>query len=109
MKKYKLANMHRGWFIGDFDPSIKKTKEFEVGILIHKKGEIWQEHYHKVATEYNVLIEGSMIMNGINIDVGDIFIIEPNEPSAPIFLEDCKVLCVKTPSVIGDKYAIIRE
>jgi quercetin dioxygenase-like cupin family protein len=104
-----MSDMLRGWFIGDFEPSVFRTKQFEVGVLTHRKGEKWSEHYHKVATEINVLLEGSMSVNGIHISVGDVFVIEPNESSAPVFHEDCKVLCVKTPSVIGDKYATIRE
>ena len=109
MKIHKLSSMIRGWFIGNFEPCVFKTKEFEVGVLTHKKGEYWAEHYHKISTEINILLSGSMTINGLNICVGDIFVIEPNEYAAPIFLEDCKVLCVKTPSVIGDKYATIRE
>lgn len=105
----KLSNMFRGWFIGDFEPSVLRTKDFEVGVLSHKKGEFWPEHHHKICTEINVLLEGNMTINGIHIRVGDIFVIYPNESSAPVFLEDCKVLCVKTPSVIGDKYETIRE
>lgn len=109
MKIHKLSDMFRGWFIGDFEPSVFRTKEFEVGVLTHKKGEHWTEHYHKIATEINVLLEGSMTINGIHIRVGDVFVIEPQESSAPVFLEDCKVLCVKTPSVIGDKYETVCE
>jgi quercetin dioxygenase-like cupin family protein len=109
MKIFKLGDMHRGWFIGDFQPSVFRTKDFEVGVLTHKKGEYWAEHYHKIATEINVLLEGSMSVNGIHISVGDVFVFEPNESSAPMFHEDCKVLCVKTPSVIGDKYETVRE
>ena len=105
----KLNNMIRGWFIGDFEPCVYRTREFEVGVLTHRKNEQWDEHYHKIANEINVLIEGKMIINGVHIEAGDIFIIKPNESSAPVFLEDCKIVCVKTPSVIGDKYAIIRE
>ena len=56
MKTQKIDNMWRGWFIGDFEPSVLKTKEFEVGLLTHKKGEVWPEHYHIIASEYNVLI-----------------------------------------------------
>lgn len=109
MKILKLSDMHRGWFVGDFEPSVLKTKAFEVGVLTHKKNEVWAEHFHAIATEYNVLLDGKMMINGIHIEPGDIFIIEPNESSAPVFFEDCRVLCVKTPSVIGDKYATIRE
>jgi hypothetical protein len=40
------------------------------------------------------------------IEEGDIFILSPYEIADPIFLEDCEVLIVKTPSVPGDKYEI---
>lgn len=99
----------RGWFIGNFNPSVLKTDQFEVGLLTHKKGEHWAEHYHKIATEYNVLVEGSMSVNGIHIRKGDVFVIQPNESSCPVFHEDCIVLCVKNPSIIGDKYEVVRE
>jgi quercetin dioxygenase-like cupin family protein len=107
MKKAKLSDMWRGWFIGDFEPSVLKTSDFEVGVLTHKKDEVWPEHYHKVATEYNVLLEGSMTIQGELIEPGDIFIFEPNEVADPKFHEDCTVLCVKTPSVKGDKYEVL--
>jgi len=106
MLKEKLSNMTRGWFIGNFEPSLLKTKDFEVGILTHKKGEEWPKHYHKIATEYTVLISGSMTICGELIEPGTIFILEPDEIADPIFHEDCTVVVVKTPSVIGDKYVI---
>ena len=34
-----LKNMFRGWFVGNFEPSIYKTDQFEVGVLFHPKGE----------------------------------------------------------------------
>ena len=98
--------MTRGWFIGDFEPSLLKTKDFEVGILTHKKGEEWPKHYHKIATEYTVLISGSMTICGELIETGTIFILEPNEIADPVFHEDCTVVVVKTPSVVGDKYVV---
>ena len=99
--------MHRGWFIGHFEPSVLKTEQFEVGILTHKKDEVWPAHYHKIATEYNVLISGSMTICGETIGPGTIFILQPNEIANPIFNEDCIVVCVKTPSVKGDKYEVL--
>lgn len=109
MRISKLSDMHRGWFVGDFVPSVLRTKDFEVGVLTHKRGECWPEHYHKISTEINVLLSGSMTLNGIHISAGDIFVVEPCESARPVFLDDCTVLCVKTPSVIGDKYETIRE
>lgn len=99
-----ISNFTRGWFIGNFNPSVLKTPEFEVGVITHKQGENWGEHYHKIAAEYNVLLKGKLTINGTLLEEGNIFIIEPNESALPVFLEDCTVLCVKVPSVIGDKY-----
>jgi len=104
MKTHNIKDFYRGWFIGNFDPSLIKTENFEVGLLTHKKGEVWPKHYHAIATEYNLLVSGSMIIKETRIEPGDIFILEPYEIADPEFLEDCTVLCVKVPSIPGDKY-----
>lgn len=101
-----LSNMFRGWFVGNFSPSIYRTDQFEVGILFHPKGEKWPKHYHKEAVEINVLISGSMILNGKHLCSGNIFLIEKNEIAEPEFLEDCTIVCVKSPSIPGDKYEV---
>lgn len=107
MQKQNLNEMWRGWFIGNFEPSILKTENFEVGLLTHKKGEVWPRHYHAIATEYNLLISGSMTICGDLISPGTIFVLEPNEIADPVFHEDCQVLCVKVPSIKGDKYEVL--
>ncbi len=98
--------MTRGWFIGDFEPSMLKTRDFEVGILTHKKGEKWPAHYHKESTEINVLLSGKMIVQDKTIHPNEIFVFDTYEVSDPVFLEDCTVLCIKTPSIPGDKYEV---
>lgn len=102
----RIEDFTRGWLIGDFEPSLIRTKDFEVGILTHKKDEVWPKHYHKLADEYNVLVKGRMTVNGIELNTGDVFVIEKNEVSEPKFLEDCTVLVIKIPSVMGDKYEV---
>jgi len=104
MKIYNLKDYTKGWFIGDFEPSVLKTKNFEVGFLSHHKGEKWPVHYHKLATEINYLISGRMVIQGKELIAGTVFMIEPNEIADPQFLEDCKVICIKIPSIPGDKY-----
>ena len=101
-----IKKMFRGWFIGNFEPAIFKTDQFEVGILFHPKGEKWPKHYHKEAIEINVIISGKMMINGKLLSSGNIFLIEKNEIAEPDFLEDCTIVCVKTPSVPGDKYEV---
>ena len=106
MKIHKLSDMTRGWFIGNFEPSVYKTNQFEVGVLFFPKGEKKPPHYHKFGTEYNVLLEGTFTTNDVTLVPGDIFIIEPNVIVDPVFHEDCRILCVKIPSVTEDKYEV---
>ena len=106
MRIFKLNDMWRGWFIGNFSPAVLKTESFEIGLLKHPKGEIWPDHYHAIATEYNLLVSGHMKIGGREIHPNDIFILEPHEVASPEFLEDCVLVCIKTPSIIGDKYYI---
>ena len=108
MKIYNYSNMKGGWFVGNFEPTAYKTENFEVSYKIHPKGEIWDYHYHKVATEINYLVTGRMIIQNTELTSGDIFVIEPNEVADTIFYEDCNIVCVKTTSTKGDKYIMER-
>jgi hypothetical protein len=106
MEVLKLADMKGGWFVGDFEPTAYKTKDFEVSYKVHKKGEQWDYHYHMYITEINLLAWGRMIIQGKELKGGDIFIMKPYEIADPLFLEDCYIVCVKTPSIAGDKVKI---
>ena len=102
----KMKTMLGGWFIGNFEPSAYKTDQFEVCYKHHYKGEKWDSHYHKESTEINYLVNGKMIIQNKELNTGDIFILKPYEIADPVFIEDCTVLIVKTPSVPKDKYMI---
>lgn len=106
MEILKMNDMKGGWFIGNFEPTAYKTSEFEVCYKHHKKGEKWDVHYHKEATEINYLIEGKMRIQNKELNKGDIFILNPYEIADPIFIDDCIVLIVKTPSKVGDKFIV---
>ena len=96
----------RGWLIGDFEPNIKKTKDYEIGILQHKKDEKWAFHYHYKTTEINILLSGEMLINNISVLKNTLFIFEKDMISCPLFLTDCIVLCIKIPSLPNDKIII---
>ncbi|OJW46910.1 MAG: hypothetical protein BGO67_07310 [Alphaproteobacteria bacterium 41-28] len=108
MKVYNIKEMIGGWYIGNFEPSVYKTETFEVSLKNHPKGEVWPKHYHKEATEINLIVKGEMNLNNISLKAGDIFIIDKMEVVDPDFLEDCLIVCVKVPSVLGDKYIVSR-
>jgi len=108
-QNYDIVNIYnylRGWIIGDFLPSIKKINNFEVGLLSHQKNELWDFHYHKQSIEINILIEGIININNNIIKKNQIFIFDKNIISCPLFLENCKLICIKIPSVPNDKHII---
>lgn len=106
MKKAHLENMIRGWFIGDFDPSLLKTEEVEVAVQSYKQGNKEKEHFHKIATEYTVILDGHVLMQGKEFKKGDIVIIEPLEVTGFEALEDSRTLVVKIPGAKNDKYLV---
>lgn len=103
-KVNNLINMKSGWFIGDFEPSLFKTNNFEISVKKYKKGEYERSHYHKIATEFTVITSGRVKMNGVEYKDGDIIKIYPNESTDFLVLEDTITTVVKIPSVKNDKY-----
>lgn len=101
--------MINGWFIGNFSPSVLKTRDFEVAVKHHKAWEPYVPHVHKETTEYNYLVSGKMLIQDTKLVPGDIFVISPFEMSDPVFIEDCVVVVVRTPSIPGDKYEYILQ
>jgi len=104
MKTAKLENMVKGWFVGNFEPTLLKTNGVEVAVKEYKKGDCEDRHYHKIATEITVIITGKVRMNGIEYSKGDIIIIEPGESSDFEALEDSINAVVKYPGANNDKY-----
>ena len=89
-----------------FSPFAPQSLNFVIWTRFHPKGEKWDLHYHKEGTEINLLIKGKMIMQGKELSSGDVFIVYPYEISDPVFLEDCAIVCVKTPSSTEDKFCL---
>jgi hypothetical protein len=106
VKRFALAQMVGGWFVGDFEPTAFRTPAAEVCYKRHRAGEAWPSHYHAVATEVNLLVRGEMRLGDTVLQAGDIFTLSPNEIAAPTFVTDCELVVVKVPSVEGDKYIV---
>jgi len=107
MKIYNLTEFIGGWVAGDFEPTIIKTKDFEVSVKHYKKGEYQERHVHNKAEELSIIVQGSARMNGKIYSKNDIILMEKGEPTDFYPLEDGTITCViKTPSVKGDKFLI---
>jgi quercetin dioxygenase-like cupin family protein len=104
MVVHKLTKMKKGWFVGDFNPTLIKTKEVEVAVKHYKKGDREERHHHRKATEITVVVSGKVKMNDTICVAGDIVVISPNESTDFEALEDSVNTIVKFPGAPNDKY-----
>ncbi len=104
LEKYNLDEMFKGWFIGNFEPSLYKTNEVEVGVKKYKMGEFENSHFHKIATEFTVIVSGTVEMNGIQYGENNIIKIVPGVSTNFKALTDVITVVVKLPGANNDKY-----
>ncbi len=106
MKTAKLADMFKGWFVGNFEPTIYRTNDVEVAIKEYSAGDYEDAHYHKIATEITVIQSGRVKMFDKIFNSGDIIVVEPNDATDFTALEDSVTIVVKIPGANNDKYLV---
>lgn len=99
-----LSEMHKGWFVGDFSPSLYPTQDVEVAVKHYQAGDAEKKHYHKISTEFTVIVSGKVRMNDSVYSAGDIVIVPPNQATDFEALEDTITSVVKIPGAPDDKY-----
>jgi quercetin dioxygenase-like cupin family protein len=99
-----LNQMVRGWFVGNFEPSLYKTESVEVAVQHFSAGDREAKHCHKIATEITVIVSGRVLMMGNEFKTGDIIKLAPGEYSDFHALEDTVTAVVKVPGALNDKY-----
>ena len=106
MKIVNFSNFKGGWLVGDFEPSLFKRKDIEVGVHHIKKGYISDGHFHINSNEYNLLIKGSVLNTITKVihNEGEIIIFEPKDRSNLEFLEDTIILVIRDASDPKDKF-----
>ena len=104
MRLSRLSDMTKGWFVGDFTPSVLKSDAAEVALKSYAAGTTESRHLHRIATEVTLIVSGRARMNETILNPGDIATIEPGEATDFEALTDVTTVVVKTPSVMGDKY-----
>lgn len=105
MKTAQLDTMVKGWFVGNFTPSLYKTNDCEVAVKSYKAGDYEEKHYHKVATEITVIVKGRVRMFNREFAEGEIIVIEPGEATDFKALSDSINVVVKIPGANDDKYS----
>lgn len=106
MKRFRLDKSgDRGWYIGDFERAVWRTKEFEVNYQVNPRSKP-PSHYHKEIHEIQLIIRGRMLVNGEIYEAGDIFMFEPGDNCQVEYLEHTETVTVKVPARPTDKYLL---
>lgn len=106
MKTGKITEMKNGWFIGNFEPSFFKTNDVEVAVKKYKMGDYEKAHYHKIATEFTLIVSGRVKMFDKEFAEGDIVVVEPGEVTGFLAITDAVNVVVKLPGANNDKYEV---
>lgn len=104
MKIGRLDDMTKGWFVGDFTPTLYRSREVEVAIKRYVAGDREGRHVHRIATEITAIVSGEVTMNGRILRQGDIAVLDPGESTDFAALTDAVTTVVKLPCVAGDKF-----
>lgn len=104
MKVLRLDDMTRGWFVGNFEPSVLRTNDVEVAVKEYSEGDFEETHYHKIATEITLIISGRALMFEREFGDGDIVVVEPGDATSFRALTDVVTVVVKHPGANDDKY-----
>ena len=106
MRVGHLDSMIKGWFVGNFDPTLYRTNDCEVAVKSYKAGDFEEKHYHKIATEITVIVKGCVKMFDKEFSEGDIVVVEPGEATAFEALKDSMNVVVKLPGANNDKFEV---
>jgi mannose-6-phosphate isomerase-like protein (cupin superfamily) len=104
LERHKLDDFTRGWFVGNFSPTLISTDAAEVAVQRYQAGAHEPRHLHKVATELTLVVSGRARMNGEDIEVGQIIRIPPGTAADFEAVTDVTTVVIKVPCVKGDKY-----
>ena len=104
MKTAKINDMFKGWFIGNFSPTLHKTNDFEAAVKYYSAGDYEEKHFHKIAREFTVIVKGRVKMFDREFCEGDIIIAEPGEATDFTALTDAINFVLKVPGANNDKY-----
>lgn len=104
LQRYRLDAFTKGWFVGNFTPTLAFSDAVEVAVKHYRAGEAEGAHFHKVATELTLIVSGRVRMSGEEVGPGEIIKIEPGQATDFVPLTDVTTVVVKLPCVRGDKY-----
>jgi mannose-6-phosphate isomerase-like protein (cupin superfamily) len=104
LERHRLDQFTKGWFVGNFHPTLIQSDAVEVAVKHYQAGEHEASHHHKIATELTLIVHGRVRMSGEEVGPGEIVKIHPGQSTDFTALTDVTTVVVKMPCVAGDKY-----
>ena len=77
MQTFKLSDMVKGWFVGNFAPTALATDAAEVAVKTYAAGDREGRHVHRIAHEITLVLSGRVVMNDVTHEAGTIVVLEP--------------------------------
>lgn len=103
-ERHKLDEFTRGWFVGNFSPTLLPSDAVEVAVQRYNAGAHEPRHVHKIATELTLVVSGLARMNGEEVNAGEIIRVPPGTATDFEAVTDVTTVVVKMPCVKGDKF-----
>jgi hypothetical protein len=106
MEVSHISDFKKGWFVGDFEPSIFRNPFFELAHQKHEAGYKTPKHFHKVTTELTYIVKGKMRVGDQILSDGCMFVYEKGEMADSEVIEDVDIVVLRYPSIPTDKYFV---
>ena len=106
MKINRIEDFKLGWLIGNFEPSLHRTQDFEIGFKTFSAGEKEPDHYQKIATEITLIVSGEAIIGESRVSAGDVIEIPPLEVAGFEAITEVSLVAIKFPSIPSDKVSM---
>lgn len=103
MRRSSLKDMVGGWFIGNFQPNVIQSEQFEVTVRKYAKGDREPKHFQLIATEVTVIVEGQARIGDQILGPNDIIVLDPKDSYDFEALSEVTLVAVKFPSIPNDK------
>ena len=103
MRRSSLKDMVGGWFIGNFQPNVIQSEQFEVTVRKYTIGDREPKHFQLIATEITVIVEGQARMGDQILGPNDIIVLDPKDSYDFEAFSEVTLVAVKFPSIPNDK------
>lgn len=101
---HRIEQFVGGWFVGNFVPSLFRSKEIELGFKHFEAGDTEPEHFQCESTELTFVVKGDCRIGDRKLGAGDIAQIPPGLSASFEAFSGVDLIVVKFPSTPEDKF-----